>query len=551
MANDKPRILLIDDGETYARVVSEQMPEFSLVQPTGGKGPGRIADGRSALAYLKKNHKQIDLVLLDMHFDLPEEMLLPLDKDASPRRTRRYQGVAILREIRRRFPHLPVVLLTAVEDLSLVDVQGELASQSMTYLLDGEDLDSLRIRINSALSESTLSLEESGILWGGDPAMRAVKRRLAVLARGRVPVILEGETGTGKSYLAERFLHRNSGRKGPFVTVDLSTVSRDLIPAYLFGALRGAYTGAVADRKGAFETADGGTLLIDEVQNVPLEVQKQLLFVLQEGRVRPLGSTREVKVDVKVIAATNQPLAEAVAAGRFRADLYMRLSPARSVTIPPLRERPDDLRFLASRFVDLAVADRDLAGLRDQVAMAVGQAAGSPLQLTVGRPGKEEPPGGLQLVLPNPGWKQLLAHSWPGNVRELSMVMYNLAAFTLVGAVDALHAGLTLRSSRLQVDPGLLGQLLAGTLVLGGQDPAAGERRSGAEELVAVRVEPGESLNGVANEVERQYLTHLFHQTGGDFAQMAVRLLGDAGRTRAVRLRFNQLGLKVRELRAR
>jgi DNA-binding NtrC family response regulator len=280
-------------------------------------------------------------------------------------------------------------------------------------------------------------------------------------------------------------------------------------------------------------------------------VQKQLLYVLQEGRVRPLGSTREVEVDVKVVAATNQPLAEAVAAGRFRADLYMRLSPARSVTIPPLRERPDDLRFLASRFVEQAVADPDLAGLRDQVSVAVGQSPGSPLRLTVGRPGKEEAPDGLQLVLPNPSWKQLLSHSWPGNVRELSMVMYNLAAFTLVAAVDALHAGLTLRSSRLQIDPGLLGQLLAGTLVLAGGDRAAGERRPGAEDLVAVRVEPAESLNGVAKEVERQYLTHLFHQTGGDFAQMAERLLGDAERTRAVRLRFNQLGLKVRELRAR
>ena len=131
---------------------------------------------------------------------------------------------------------------------------------------------------------------------------------------------------------------------------------------------------------------------------------------------------------MKVVAATNQELAGAVSEGRFRADLYMRLSPARRVAIPPLRERVDDLRFLAGRFVAQAVDDPDLAGLRDQVANAVGLPEGSPLELVVGRPAKEAAAFGLQLVLPAPGFKQLLKHTWPGNTRELSMVMHNLAA---------------------------------------------------------------------------------------------------------------------------
>jgi DNA-binding NtrC family response regulator len=553
----RPQVLLIDDGETYAEVITEQLPELSLLSPRGSSG-GRFADGPAALRYLKKlgpDAPGVDLVLLDMHFDVPEERLLPLGGGASLRRRKRFQGVAILRALREHHPRLPVVLLTSQQDLSLTDFDSELASQSMTYLLDGDDLDALRIRIHGALAESALGLEDvdAEVLWGGDARVAGLRRRLAVVARGPMPVILEGETGTGKSYLAERFVHRLSGRKGPFVAVDLSTMPPDLVPAQLFGAVRGAYTGAVRDQKGLFEAAHGGTLFIDEIQNVPPHVQRQLLTVLQERRVRPLGSTREVAVDVKVVAASNAPLAEAVRAGRFRPDLYMRLSPATRVVIPPLRERAADLQFFAHRFVERAVAEPELDALRTRLARATGLPGGAPLRLRIGREtasaaGEAE---ALELALPAPAWQRMRAHGWPGNLRELAMVMHNLVAFTLVAAVDALSSGVALARPRLQVDPGLLGELLAGSAGLGVGDAAGGERAGGVGpgDGLSVQLNADSTLNRVAQDVERQYMRELFKRTGGDLERIAELLLGDGSRTRAVRMRYNQLGLSIRELR--
>jgi len=548
MGNRKPHVLVIDDGREYARVVSEQLSEFKLVTPDGEVC---LRDGPAAIAFLQKHVTEVDVVLLDMSFDVAEDRLLPLGGDASPRRTRRFQGVAILRELRKRHPDLPVVLLTAVEDLSLVDVDGELAAQSMTYILDGDDLDTLRIRINAALQESAQGLEDEELLWGASRSMQAVRRRLSVLARGGMPVLLEGETGTGKSYLAERFVHKNSGRKGAFVTLDLSTLPGDLVAAHLFGAVRGAYTGSVTDRKGVFELAHQGSLFIDEIQNAPLEVQKQLLVVLQDRKVRPIGAPRELDVDVKIIVGSNQKLMDAVSAGKFRQDLYMRLGPATRVLIPPLRDRAGDLKFFARKFVERAAEHPDNASLRSEVAKAAGLPKDAHVTLALGRPETGDAAREmLQLVLPEPAWQQLSRHTWPGNMRELAFVMHNLVTFTLVAAVDALRSGSPVKSPRLQVDPGLVGEMLAGSAGLN-QAHSNGTGGNGAASIneLSVKVVPQVSLNSVANEVERQYFIALFKRTSGDFERMADLLLGDPGKERAVRLRLNQLGLKVRELK--
>ncbi len=538
--SDRPRLLLIDDGETYSEAIGRHLPQFTLVDPGLG-GPPRIPDGPQALEWLEAHPAAADVVLLDMRFELPEARLLELPEARTLRRRRRFQGVAILRAIRRRWPELPVVLLTQVADLSLGEVASELVAQSMTYMLDGDDLDALRIRIHGALESAARAREDdSGVLWGRSPALRAIRRRLAVLARGRMPVILEGETGTGKSYLAERAVHARSGRTGPFVVCDLSTIPTDLIPAHLFGAARGAYTGAVSDRKGVFELAHHGTLFIDEIQNVPLEVQKQLLLVLQDRKVRPLGSGREVPVDVKVVVASNRSLAAAVQAGTFRPDLYMRLSPATRITLPPLRERPEDLLFFARRLCARVGESAEIGALHDQVCAAVGIRTDTPLRLAIDRADDDAP--GLTLVLPGPAWRRLAEHPWPGNIRELSMVLHNIATFTLVGAVDALEAGLPLYSHRLQVDPALIAELLAGTLLID-------ENRRDEPSGIPVQIEPQDTLNSVSVFVEKQYMVALFEEYDGDLARMADRLLGDPERGRAVRLRMNQIGLKVRDLR--
>ncbi len=545
----KPRVLVVDDGTVYASLITERMPEFEVVDPEDLGRDMRLEDGAAALDFLDKNREKVDVLLLDMHFDLPEERLFELGEGASPRRTRRFQGIAILRQVRRRYPELPVVLLTASPDLSLVEAADELKSQSMTYFTGSDDIDALRIRINAAWQEASAGIEDSRVLWGSSAQMRAVRRRLSVLARGRMPVIIEGETGTGKSFLAERFVHVNSGRGGPFVVCDLSTVPKELIPAHLFGAVRGAYTGAVADRKGLFELAHKGTLFIDEIQNIPLDAQRQLLQVLQERRVRPLGAAREIQVDVKVVAASNMPLDAAVASGKFRPDLYMRLSPATRVRIVPLRERPADLEFLARRFVEQAARDADVEDLTGQVAEAIGLPLDVAVTLEVGpRDNRKRPPRHLELALPEPAWQMILEHKWPGNVRELQNVMQNIVVFTLVAAVDAVREGMPIRSTRLQVDPGLVGELLSGSAMLSGTGGEHGAGQQLEQDEAVIRITPGQTLNAVANSVEKQYFLHLYKTTGGDFRTMARLLLADENKGRAIRLRFNQLGLKVREI---
>ena len=545
-----PRVLVVDDGNTYIEVISKRMPEVALVDPGAFGDRGRITNGPATLRFLAKHRAEVDVVLLDMYFDIPEVLLLPLNEATTARKTRRFQGVAIHREIRSLYPDLPVVLLTSIHDLAPIEAVGELGAQSMTYFMDGDDLDALRIRINAAFQEAAQEKEGDRVLWGEDPSMRSVRRRLSMLARGRMPVILEGETGTGKSFLAEHAIHKESGRPGPFVVCDLATVPIDLIPSHLFGALRGAYTGSVTDRKGLFEMAHKGTLFIDEIQNIPLQVQKQLLQVLQEHRVRPLGSAKEVEVDVKVIAASNEALDKAVASGQFRSDLYMRLSPARRVRIPPLRERRVDLQFLASRFVERAVRDQDVEELLAQLNDAVGLKKRSGMSLVIGRPTAEQQNDSLELVLPEPAWHMLSAHRWPGNTRELENVIQNIVTFTLIGAVDAVRDGLSIRTTRLQVDPGLIGELLAGSAILlnTSQETATPKRSPGS---VWIEIKPGPTLNAVSIDAEKQYFLTLFRRLEGDFDEMAAILLGDSKKARAVRLRFNQLGLKVREIALR
>jgi two-component system nitrogen regulation response regulator GlnG len=551
---DKPRVLVIDDGESYAEIIATRMPELRLVPLAPPHTGGRISDGPAAIEYLADHRSEVDVVLLDMHFDVPNDRLFDLPEATSPRKKRRFQGLAILRRLREAHPNLPVVLLTAAPDLSLADAQVKLGPQSLTYLLGSDDIDALRIRIHAAYHESreTLMEDTDDVMWGTSPLMRAVRRRLAVLARGRMPIILEGETGTGKSYLAERYIHDLSERSGPFVVCDLSAVPAELIPAHLFGAIRGAYTGSVADRKGLFEIANHGTLFIDEIQNIPLEVQRQLLLVLQDSRVRPLGAAKQIEVDVKVIAGSNEPLDAAVARGAFRSDLYMRLSPATRVRLLPLRERREDLEFLARRFIEHACEEPEVEELRRQVAGAVGLPSDARARMRIGRPKtpRVEERDAIEFVIVEPSWQQLEQHGWPGNVRELEMVMRNIAVFTLVAAVDAIRQGVPLESPRLQVDPGLIGELLSGSTRLSTKDQIIEEQPSTGTDPRRLQIElaPAPSLNAAANAVERQYLLHLYRHCAGDFAQMALVLLNDPSKHRAVRLRFNQLGLKVREL---
>jgi DNA-binding NtrC family response regulator len=234
--------------------------------------------------------------------------------------------------------------------------------------------------------------EAFGSLVGRDPKLRKLFRLLGDVASTEATVLLEGETGTGKELFAEE-IHRHSARRdGPFIVFDCGAIPADLIESALFGHVRGAYTGAIADRRGAFEEANGGTLFLDEIGELSPETQPALLRALDKHTIRPVGGTTYQNVSVRVVAATNRDLRAEIATKRFREDLYYRLAVVR-IAVPPLRDRPDDIPLLVSLFA------RQFAGNR-------------------------------ALQIPDDEVQRLRGHRWPGNVRELRNVVERACALS-------------------------------------------------------------------------------------------------------------------------
>ena len=227
---------------------------------------------------------------------------------------------------------------------------------------------------------------------GDCPAIRAVLGEVRRYAKTTLPALVLGETGTGKELIAQE-LHRASGREGEFVAVSCPNLPSHLVESELFGHRRGAFTGAVDHRRGAFETADGGTLFLDEIGDMPLEVQAKVLRVLQEGVIRRLGETREIRVQVRIVAATWRDLPKLIAEGKFREDLYNRLAYC-VVELPPLRERGHDVTAITRA---LLVKAREKHGLPRRALSAEAI-------------------------------EVLRGHHWPGNVRELERVLYRAVA---------------------------------------------------------------------------------------------------------------------------
>jgi len=293
-------------------------------------------------------------------------------------------GLQVMQGVRAFVPETPVILLTAYGSVpGAVQAIREGACDYLQKPVSFEQLESTAERFMASHNAA----EKGGPLFEGiacSASFRAVIARAQRVAQTDADILLEAESGTGKELLA-RMIHRASPRnEGPFVAVNCSAFPDNLLESELFGHVRGAFTGAHSPKPGKFELANGGTLLLDEVGEMPLALQPKLLRVLQEREVDRLGDTRPVTVDVRVIATTNRSLRDDLDAGRFRADLYYRLNVV-PITIPPLRERPEDIPALAKHFLR-----------------------------------KHEPrsQSGLFEISPELA-AQLQEHDWPGNVREL------------------------------------------------------------------------------------------------------------------------------------
>ena len=371
--DQKPaRVLVIDDEQDHAEVMCEALERAGHECFVGHS----LADARRELK--RRRH---DAVVTDLRMDEPRD------------------GLTLLAETRGLDPPPPTILVTAVNDVptSKEAVRGG----AYDYIVKPLDLDDFRAVVGRAVEKGRLQQENTTlaaeladtvdrggfeVIVGKSPALLSVIETARRVARSDIPVLVLGESGTGKELIA-RAIHESSGRrKGRLVALNCAGLPESTLEDELFGHVKGAFTGAQSDRPGRFEHADGGTLFLDEIGDMPPPMQAKLLRVLENGEVVRLGSNDARQVDVRVVAATNRDVERMVADREFREDLYFRIAGV-TLTLPPLRERREDIPLLTHFFVNQA-ADK------------------------YGRVVEKIDPETQRLMM---------AYSWPGNVRELRL----------------------------------------------------------------------------------------------------------------------------------
>ena len=366
-------VLIIDDDYALASALGRTM-ELNKYRVL-------IAhDGPAGKQYLTEN--SVQAMLLDV--ELPGQ-----------------NGIEVLEDIRRLYPQLPVIMITAHGNVQCA--VRALKSGAYDFLEKPIDRDVLLHTLFNAIDRSHLESERTGLLQtlqaqhemiGNNKQIQKLKNAIELAAPTEEKVLILGETGTGKELVANSVYSRSRRASKPFIKVNCAAIPKDLIPSELFGHKKGSFTGAVDDREGKFKSADGGTIFLDEIGDMSLDVQSKVLRVLQEGEIEPVGGRGSEKVDVRVIAATNQNLEELTEEGRFRKDLYYRLKSI-VLRVIPLRERTDDIAALIDYFLERA-ADRN------------------------NRP---------RLSLDENAIDRLLNYDWPGNVRELESLAAWLSVF--------------------------------------------------------------------------------------------------------------------------
>src|SRR3954447_16230431 len=377
------RVLVVDDDESHAEAVAESLERvgYECVVATSG---------REALRLIEE--QPFDIVITDLIMD-------------------EVGGLEVLSKAKRELPDAEVVILTGHSTVKTAVTAMQAGATN--YLIKPLDINELRtvadkVSQSQRLARSNIELQKQlnerfgfeGVI-GNSPLMHTIVARLRQIAPTSATVLITGESGTGKELVAKA-IHNNSPRRyKPFVPLNCAALSENILESELFGHIRGAFTGADRERKGWFEHANGGTLFLDEVGDIPLSTQVKLLRALESGEIVRVGTNEPVKVNVRLISATNRDLSEAIASGDFRQDLFHRLKVV-SVKLPPLRERREDIPLLIEYFLKEFAASH-----------------GKPVA-----------------TLTPAARKALMAYSWPGNVRELKNALESMVVIDSDGVLD-------------------------------------------------------------------------------------------------------------------
>jgi len=359
-------ILIVDDEEVLQDILT-------VLIRKEGHNPLPASTGEEGLALLER--EEVDLVLLDL--------MLP-----------GMGGMEVLREIRRRDPDQVVVVITAFS--SIESAIAAMREGAFHYIPKPFKNEEVLLTIRKGLEQRRLTAENRSLkeqlrqrfafdnIIGKSKPMQQVYELIQLAAPSKSNIMILGESGTGKELVAKAIHHHSRRAGGPFVTVNSGSMPADLLESNLFGHVRGAFTGAVTTKKGLFELANEGSIFFDEIGNIPIDTQAKLLRVIQEREFMRLGGLETIKVDVRIIAATNAELESAVQQGTFREDLFYRLNVI-NVTLPPLRKRTEDIPLLAQHFLSHYARENEKA---------------------------------IREISPQ-AMEALLDYHWPGNVREL------------------------------------------------------------------------------------------------------------------------------------
>ncbi|MGA8893615.1 MAG: sigma-54 dependent transcriptional regulator [Anaeromyxobacteraceae bacterium] len=460
-------VLIVDDETNIRRVLAAMLKR-------DGYEVTAAADGEQAVAAMHR--APVDVVVTDL--------VMP-----------RMGGLDLLRHVASAHPDVPVIMITAH---GTVDTAVEaMKAGAFDYITKPFDQEDLRKVVAKAVRAKVLEGQhvhppagdgERPPLVGQSPAMRAVYDVIARVADSPSTVLITGESGTGKELVAQA-IHRGSSRRTqPLIKVNCAAIPKDLVESELFGYEKGAFTGAVGSKPGRFELADGGTLFLDEIGEIPVEMQVKLLRALQESEFERVGGIKTLRVDVRLIAATNRDLEALIADGRFREDLFYRLNVV-PIALPPLRDRREDIPLLVQHFIEKY--DRRLGKKVERVDEAAMEV--------------------------------LVGYGWPGNIRELENVMERSVLFADGPLVTVAQL------------PGTLRERTAGAAI-----PVAAVGAIGA-----IAAPSGASMKDIVrqaqSELERTLISRALEETDGNVTRAAKKLQISR---KSLQVKMKELGLR-------